>query len=215
MSLSVVYKQSLLFASADNAVYWTWTNSNLLFILHYLQLIAASTLYLAGKIKDDPLKIRDIINVTHNTLHRGSSPLEIGEEYWNMRDGIVQAELLIMRILKFEVSIIHPHKYMLHYLKSMEGIFVVFVFLLSFLFTPFVLVFRLVREGRMESGAHSQDCSGFPTRLPPWSQYFGLCTTTHCSRLYFFSAAVLWCSFAPNGGFWWWAMVHHVCQGFK
>lgn len=86
-----------------------------------LQLIAASTLYLAGKVKDDPLKIRDIINVAHNTLHRGSSPLEIGDEYWNMRDAIVQAELLIMRILKFEVSIVHPHKFMLHYLRSMDG----------------------------------------------------------------------------------------------
>lgn len=82
-----------------------------------LQLIAASTLYLAGKVKDDTLKIRDIINVAHNTLNRGSSPLEIGDEYWNMRDAIVQAELLIMRMLKFEVSIVHPHKYMLHYLR--------------------------------------------------------------------------------------------------
>ncbi|KAJ8972354.1 hypothetical protein NQ317_008764 [Molorchus minor] len=52
---------------------------------------------------------------------RGSSPLEIGDEYWNMRDAIVQAELLIMRILKFEVGTIHPHKYMLHYLRSMEA----------------------------------------------------------------------------------------------
>lgn len=84
-------------------------------------MIAASSLYLAGKIKDDALKIRDIINVSHNTLHRGSGPLEIDDEYWNMRDGIVQAELLIMRVLKFEVSIVHPHKFMLHYLKSMEG----------------------------------------------------------------------------------------------
>lgn len=84
-------------------------------------MIAASTLYLAGKVKDDPLKIRDVINVAHNTLHRGSGPLELGEEYWNMRDAIVQAELLIMRVLKFEVSIIHPHKYMLHYLRSVEG----------------------------------------------------------------------------------------------
>ncbi|XP_050297584.1 cyclin-Q [Anthonomus grandis grandis] len=84
-------------------------------------LIASSSLYLAGKVKDDPLKIRDIINVAHNTLHRGSSPLEIGDEYWNMRDAIVQAELLIMRVLKFEVGTVHPHKYMLHYLKSMEG----------------------------------------------------------------------------------------------
>lgn len=87
-----------------------------------LQLIAASTLYLAGKIKDDPLKIRDIINVSHNTLHRNNSPLEIGDEFWNMRDAIVQAELLIMRVLKFEVTITHPHKYMLHYLRSLEGL---------------------------------------------------------------------------------------------
>lgn len=65
---------------------------------------------MAGKIKDDPLKIRDVINVTHNTLHRGSNPLDLGEEYWNMRDAIVQAELLIMRMLKFEVTITHPHK---------------------------------------------------------------------------------------------------------
>ena len=84
-------------------------------------MIAASCLYLAGKINDDPLKVRDIINVAHNTLHRSNEPLEIGDEYWNMRDGIMQAELLIMRILKFEVSIVHPHKYMLHYLKSMES----------------------------------------------------------------------------------------------
>ncbi|KAK9892211.1 hypothetical protein WA026_019015 [Henosepilachna vigintioctopunctata] len=84
-------------------------------------LIAASSLYLAGKVKDDSLKIRDIINVAHSTLHRGSNPLEIGEEYWTMRDAIVQAELLIMRALKFEVSIVHPHKYLLHYLKSLEG----------------------------------------------------------------------------------------------
>jgi hypothetical protein len=78
--------------------------------MHCFQLIAATTLYLAGKVKDDPLKIRDVINVTHNTLHRGSAPLELGDEYWNMRDAIVQAELLIMRMLKFEVTIVHPHK---------------------------------------------------------------------------------------------------------
>lgn len=85
-------------------------------------LIAAASLYLGGKVKDDQLKIRDIINVTHNTLHRTSTPLTIGEEYWNMRDAIVQAELLIMRVLKFEVSIVHPHKYMLHYLRSLQGV---------------------------------------------------------------------------------------------
>ncbi|XP_059614006.1 cyclin-Q [Phlebotomus argentipes] len=84
-------------------------------------LIAASALYLAGKLKDDPVKIRDVINVTHNTLNRGATPLELDDEYWAMRDAIVQAELLITRMLKFDLSTVHPHKYMLHYMKSLQG----------------------------------------------------------------------------------------------
>lgn len=83
-------------------------------------LIASASLYLAGKIKDDPVKIRDVINVAHNTLNRGSNPLELGDEYWSMRDAIVQAELLITRMLKFDINIVHPHKYMLYYMKSLQ-----------------------------------------------------------------------------------------------
>lgn len=78
------------------------------------QLIAASALYLAGKIKDDPVKIRDVINITHNTLNRGAPPLELGDEYWSIRDAIVQAELLLARTLKFDLNIEHPHKVLLY-----------------------------------------------------------------------------------------------------
>lgn len=86
-------------------------------------MIASSCLYLAGKIKDDPVKIRDVINVAHGTLNRDSSPLELGDEYWSMRDTIVQAELFITRIVKFDLTTMHPHKYMLHYMKSLQNWF--------------------------------------------------------------------------------------------
>lgn len=69
------------------------------------------------------MKIRDVINVAHSTLNRGSNPLDLGDEYWAMRDGIVQAELLITRMLKFDFSVVHPHKYMLHYMKSLQDWF--------------------------------------------------------------------------------------------
>lgn len=76
-----------------------------------MQLIAASSLYLAGKIKDDDtVKIRDVINVAHSTLNRGSAPLDLSDEYWAMRDAIVQAELLITRTLSFDLNIELAHK---------------------------------------------------------------------------------------------------------
>lgn len=65
---------------------------------------------MASKIQDDIVKLRDVINVSHNTLFRASSPLELSDKYWAMRDAIVQAELLIMRMIKFQFSIVDPFK---------------------------------------------------------------------------------------------------------
>lgn len=86
-------------------------------------MIASSCLYLASKIKDDTVKIRDVINVAHSTINRNAAPLELGDEYWSMRDTIVQAELFITRVLKFDLTTVHPHKYMLHYMKSLQDWF--------------------------------------------------------------------------------------------
>ena len=83
-------------------------------------LIAATCLYLAGKTEDDHLKLRDVINVVHSVLHKTLEPLPLGDQYWNMRDAIVQTELLVLRMCQFGVKFTHPHKYLLHYLKSLK-----------------------------------------------------------------------------------------------
>ena len=49
---------------------------------------------------------------------KGASPLELGDEYWTMRDAIVQAELLITRMLKFDLSCDHPHKVIRYIYKN-------------------------------------------------------------------------------------------------
>jgi len=66
------------------------------------QLVAATSLYIASKQQDEPIKIRDLINVVHRTLNRDSEVLDLNEEYWNYRDAIVQAELLAMRMISFK-----------------------------------------------------------------------------------------------------------------
>jgi len=83
-------------------------------------LIAGTCLYLAGKVEDNHLKLRDVINIVCSVLHRNLEPLPLGDQYWNTRDAIVQAELLVLRMCQFGVKFPHPHKYLLHYLKSLR-----------------------------------------------------------------------------------------------
>jgi len=83
-------------------------------------LVAGTCIYLAGKVEDDHLKLRDVINIVHSTLHRSLEPLSLGDEYWNIRDAIVQTELFVLRMVAFQVKFQHPHKYLLHYLTSIR-----------------------------------------------------------------------------------------------
>ena len=67
--------------------------------------------------EDEIIKIRDLINVVHSTLHRRSEPLSLAEEYYRMREGITQCELLLLRMNNFQAKFDHPHKYLLLQLK--------------------------------------------------------------------------------------------------
>ncbi|CAI5796010.1 Cyclin-Q [Podarcis lilfordi] len=83
-------------------------------------LVAMAALYLAGKVEEQHLRTRDIINVSHRYLHPRSDLLELDMHFWELRDSIVQCELLMLRVLCFRVSFQHPHKYLLHYLLSLK-----------------------------------------------------------------------------------------------
>ncbi|XP_040921553.1 cyclin-Q [Toxotes jaculatrix] len=85
-------------------------------------LVAMSCVYLAGKVEEQHIRTRDIINVSHRYFNSGSAPLECDKEFWDLRDSVVQCELLILRQLDFHVSFEHPHKYLLHYLLSVKSL---------------------------------------------------------------------------------------------
>ncbi|XP_066985898.1 cyclin-Q [Macrobrachium rosenbergii] len=82
-------------------------------------LIGCTCLYLASKVEDDDIKIRDIINVGINCVRRESPPLPL-EPYFALRDSLIQAELLLMRVLGFKLKVDLPHKYLLHYVESLK-----------------------------------------------------------------------------------------------
>ncbi|XP_037678316.1 cyclin-Q isoform X2 [Choloepus didactylus] len=84
-------------------------------------LVAMSSMYLAGKVEEQHLRTRDIINVSNRYFHPSSEPLQLGSRFWELRDSIVQCELLMLRVLRFQVSFQHPHKYLLHYLVSLKS----------------------------------------------------------------------------------------------
>lgn len=74
-----------------------------------LQSIASATLYLASKVQDETVRLRDLINVCYHTLYRDTSPLRLSDDYWHFRDSIVHAEMLSMRMLQFDLTFDHPH----------------------------------------------------------------------------------------------------------
>ncbi|XP_070258929.1 cyclin-Q-like [Myotis yumanensis] len=84
-------------------------------------LVAMSALYLAGKVEEQPLRTRDIINVSNRYFHPGSEPLELDSGFWVIPDSIAQCELLVLWVLRFQVSFEHPHRYLLHYLISLKN----------------------------------------------------------------------------------------------
>ncbi|CAB1330338.1 unnamed protein product [Coregonus sp. 'balchen'] len=55
-------------------------------------------------------------------FHSSSEPLACDGAFWDLRDSVVQCELLVLRQLNFHVSFQHPHKYLLHYLLSVKSL---------------------------------------------------------------------------------------------
>ncbi|ESO09642.1 hypothetical protein HELRODRAFT_92276, partial [Helobdella robusta] len=84
-----------------------------------VETVAATLLYLSGKIEEESLRLRDVINVSHRILNPKDQLLEVDSKYFSLKDSLIQTELYLLRALKFNVSVDHPHKYLVHYLKGL------------------------------------------------------------------------------------------------
>lgn len=73
--------------------------------------IATASIYLASKVNEDPIRLKDVINVSQVSLNREEALNELGNDSWilSIRDTVVQCELFIMRVLHFDPSVKLPH----------------------------------------------------------------------------------------------------------
>jgi len=79
-------------------------------------LIAQTCIFLASKVMETPMRVRDVINVTLRMIHPDRPPLEIDLEYKKLKDSMVAHEQIILRQLGFEMRVELPYKYLLNYL---------------------------------------------------------------------------------------------------
>ncbi len=110
--------------------------------------MAQSCLYLACKAEETLRKARDVINSCYFLLQPQQPMLKIGkvpwlplhtptarrplpaartdlalgaQKYWDLRDEVVAAEQILLRTLDFDLTFIHPHKFLLNYINSLNG----------------------------------------------------------------------------------------------
>jgi len=73
--------------------------------------VATACLLLAGKVtSDEVIKNRDVINVSYAILHPDKPPLELTDLYYFIREGLLEMELLVGRLLRYRFSFEHPHQ---------------------------------------------------------------------------------------------------------
>ena len=68
--------------------------------------MACASLHIAGKVEDDYIRLRDLINVSLTTLKGTKDPPELDSEYYATREAIVEAELFLLRMINFKVWLI-------------------------------------------------------------------------------------------------------------
>ncbi|XP_070258888.1 cyclin-Q-like [Myotis yumanensis] len=99
----------------------------------------------------------------------GSEPLELDSGFWVIRDSIAQCELLVLRVLRFQVSFEHPHRYLLHYLISLKN----WLNPYSWQRTPIsVIAWALLRDSYRGGFVYGVEVTAEAEAEKPWWQVF-------------------------------------------
>ncbi|ORX84587.1 hypothetical protein BCR32DRAFT_266210 [Anaeromyces robustus] len=82
------------------------------------ELLCCTCLYLACKSNEVNRKIRDVINVGYRVLHPEEKTLKIDDIFWKFCNSLVNSELILLRVLKFDVNTKLAYQYLLRFFQD-------------------------------------------------------------------------------------------------
>ncbi|OTF71328.1 hypothetical protein BLA29_005715 [Euroglyphus maynei] len=92
--------------------------------------VITASLYIATKTKENHIPLSELISSVHFHLkvdnniqinYKSYQLLPKDFDYWKLRDSVTYFELLMLRILRFDLIIDLPHKYLIFYLKTLSN----------------------------------------------------------------------------------------------
>eukprot|EP00043_Microstomoeca_roanoka_P027541 m.14884 g.14884 ORF g.14884 m.14884 type:complete len:238 (-) comp7730_c0_seq1:61-774(-) len=82
-------------------------------------ILVATCIYLAGKSQENLRQLRDVVNTTYRIVHPDEPPLMVTPLYEHIRENVVNAELVMLRLLGFKTEYTYPHKVALYLIASL------------------------------------------------------------------------------------------------
>jgi cyclin T len=89
--------------------------------------IANTCLFLAGKVEETPKKLKDVVIESYKAQHQKQDephvvvPGESSKEFWEIKEHVLVSERILLQSLGFDLSVEHPYRPLLAYVKSIQG----------------------------------------------------------------------------------------------
>jgi len=90
------------------------------YIKHDRHIIGSACLFLAGKVEETPKKLRDVIAATYSIKHKKELKID-SREFFDLKEHLLASERIVLQTIAFDLTVEHPYKYLLTYVKSIKG----------------------------------------------------------------------------------------------
>ena len=120
-SSKILYLPSITICTAIRFLQKFYINCNI--IDHDIYIISRTCIFLACKVEETIRRLLYVINSTSKILNNVlEDPLLNAKDYWPLKEKLIRYEQILLRNLNFNVNIIHPHNYLLYFIRKLNGI---------------------------------------------------------------------------------------------